>query len=345
MHISEVKIKNFQSHEKTKLKLSKNLNVIFGNGDHGKSAILRSIKWVIENRPLGNTFRKHDTDETFVELKKDKKIIKRKKSNSKNEYSINKNLPLKALGSNVPEDVSSALNLSNINIQEQDKSFFLINESPGKRSKLLNEVAGLQEMDSCLKITSSEIRSINSNIENKKEQIENFEKELKKLKWVKSADVQLEKLQKQEREIKEKEEKHLYIINLINSISKFKNRKSMLLSDEFISSLQKIIKTRNSIEKLESHYEKIRKIIEKITNLKERAESIVIISVKNLEKEQNDVNSTQNRFDLIQDIIEEIEFKKTQHMQIKSEIEKTEKRIKKELKKMGVCPICKTKME
>jgi DNA repair protein SbcC/Rad50 len=45
-YINKVRIENFQSHEDTLMEFHKGLNVITGPSDHGKSAVMRAIKWV-----------------------------------------------------------------------------------------------------------------------------------------------------------------------------------------------------------------------------------------------------------------------------------------------------------
>jgi exonuclease SbcC len=51
--ITQLNITNFQSHVKSVLKLSPGINVICGPSDSGKSAIIRGLRWVIENQPTG----------------------------------------------------------------------------------------------------------------------------------------------------------------------------------------------------------------------------------------------------------------------------------------------------
>ena len=110
-HISKILIENYQKHSKTILNLSKGLNVFWGESDQGKSSIIRSIKWAICNKPLGDEFRKHNTNRTSVSVRKGNNIVRRRKSQKINDYIVNSEKPYKAIRSSVPEDVSSALNL------------------------------------------------------------------------------------------------------------------------------------------------------------------------------------------------------------------------------------------
>ena len=47
--IKSLHIQNFQSHKKTTLKFHKGINVVIGQSDSGKSAIIRALNWTINN--------------------------------------------------------------------------------------------------------------------------------------------------------------------------------------------------------------------------------------------------------------------------------------------------------
>ena len=54
--INTIQINDYQSHRKTELNLSPGINVIVGENDKGKSAILRALNWLVNNRPLGEGY-------------------------------------------------------------------------------------------------------------------------------------------------------------------------------------------------------------------------------------------------------------------------------------------------
>lgn len=57
--ITKLKLVNFQSYENETIKFDPLFNVILGESRNGKTAILRSIRWILENRPTGrNLIRK-----------------------------------------------------------------------------------------------------------------------------------------------------------------------------------------------------------------------------------------------------------------------------------------------
>ena len=71
--IQELKVKNYQSHKETSLTLHSGVNVIVGNPQNGKSALLRSLVWLKDNRPLGFRFNSwfSGNEPTEVEVRVD----------------------------------------------------------------------------------------------------------------------------------------------------------------------------------------------------------------------------------------------------------------------------------
>jgi len=117
--IKKVLIRNFQSHRKSVLNFVPGVNVIIGKSNNGKTAVLRSILWVINNRPLGfryhSNFDTEDYTKVVLELDEGNKVELRK-TKSEAKYKINDGDPFSGVGFNVPDQVSSLLNIGDINI-------------------------------------------------------------------------------------------------------------------------------------------------------------------------------------------------------------------------------------
>ena len=54
--IKSIDIENFQSHENTHVDFDSGLNIIIGESNQGKTVLLRSVDWVVNNQPLGTDF-------------------------------------------------------------------------------------------------------------------------------------------------------------------------------------------------------------------------------------------------------------------------------------------------
>jgi exonuclease SbcC len=115
-------IRNFQSHKNSNLEFVPGVNVIVGLSSSGKSAILRALRWLIWNRPLGNEFRSNWGGVTHVEAHlgfhsgHSDKVSRIK---DKDEVYFGNKIEHKAFRSEVPEEVQKIFNIGEINLQQQ----------------------------------------------------------------------------------------------------------------------------------------------------------------------------------------------------------------------------------
>lgn len=162
--ITEIKLRNFQSHRRLDMKLDPGVNVIIGPSDAGKSAIVRALFWIAFNQPAGDEFRSHWGGRTVAMLKTDDgRLVKRVRTKYENYYQLDKE-KLKAFGRGVPEEVSEVLNLNRVNFMRQLDPPFLLSSTPAQVAKELNEVANLKQVDSSIKWIVGELRRTQSEI-------------------------------------------------------------------------------------------------------------------------------------------------------------------------------------
>ena len=87
IYIKKIELHNFQSHEYTEMEFDRGLNVILGNSDVGKTAILRAIKWALYNEPKGDYFIRQGEKEVSVKVTfSNGVVVERAKTPSKNSY-------------------------------------------------------------------------------------------------------------------------------------------------------------------------------------------------------------------------------------------------------------------
>lgn len=158
-------LRNIQSHKRTQLDFVEGLNVIIGATDSGKSAILRGLRKLIYNRPLGNAYRSWWGGRTLIKLITFTNEIISYKEDTEREYSLSTiSDPFKAFGTEVPEEISKVLNLSEINLQRQLDSPFLLTKTPGEVALHFNRIARLDQIDHGRQNIESSINQINSAI-------------------------------------------------------------------------------------------------------------------------------------------------------------------------------------
>jgi len=212
-YINSIRLFNFQSHKESELELSPGLNVIIGQSDSGKTSIIRALNWIVWNRPSGDEFINKNAKSCFAEItfSDGAKISRNKEKNGKANYYIVNGQQLKAIGQDVPKEVSDILNLSEINIQKQFDAPFLISETPGQIAKALNEISRLEDIDTT-------ISNINSSIKQEKEKIEDLQQYNEKLKVQLNSFPDIEKLEQKLVDIEKLDEQEKTAVMNLNKI-------------------------------------------------------------------------------------------------------------------------------
>ena len=177
--IQSVQLKNFQNHEDTELVFTPGVNILIGKSDSGKSAVIRAMRWVIDNKPQGDGFRSHWGGDTSVSLQMEDTQVTRVRTASKNEYHL-KNMVFKAMGNSIPDEVNALISMDAVNSQFQIDLPFLFSESPGEVARYFNRIAGLAKIDSSLKEVQSRINTENRKVTHLTEDLESQELEIKK---------------------------------------------------------------------------------------------------------------------------------------------------------------------
>ena len=221
--IQELKIRNFQSHRKSVLKFHEGVNVITGSSDCGKSAIIRALKWLVWNRPGGDAFRSNWGGDTNVSIKLDDGTKIYRSKGSVNLYEVN-DTEFTAFGQDVPEEIQQLLNLTEVNIQQQLDSPFLLTETPGNVASHFSKVARIDKINATEKNINSEIRRLNSEIEKGKKDIEKFETELSEFPDLEKIEIELDVLEQVEGERNKIVTAKSTLSNLIRSIDTVSER-------------------------------------------------------------------------------------------------------------------------
>ncbi len=258
--INSVGIINFETHLNTFFELHPGVNTFVGESDEGKSGIVRSIKWNAQNRPLGDAYRNDQLDpkedkKEIVQVSVDyiKGLVSRKRNGVPggiNQYTINDGKPLRALRTDVPDEVQEVTKMKDINIQGQHPSeqYFLLAEKPGQVAKEFNKVAGLTIMDKATADINSQVRACNAEISVAKEEIETQEEKLEETKWVVSAEKLANKLGKFRTKLLKKDEECGILNNLVIEIESIDEKlKYYARIDEAKEALETLEKEKNSI--------------------------------------------------------------------------------------------------
>ncbi len=151
--LKSIQLKNFQSHRCTTLKFSPGVNVIVGDPQNGKTAILRALNLLRTNRPSGFRYHSHFAKEpsTAIRVETAEGSIVFSKSESGASYSVEREgMPdagFPKAGTGVPDLASEVLNLQDLNIQDQLAPHFLIADSPADVAREINRITNVDLVD------------------------------------------------------------------------------------------------------------------------------------------------------------------------------------------------------
>ena len=310
--ISSLILRNFQSHKKTILNFSPNVNAIIGQSNSGKTAILRGLFWAIYNRPSGLSFisywnrdkKGNPVKPTSVTIQ-DSYKVKRIRSQEMNGYKIipiynEEEIKLEAIGMDVPEQVEKILNIGEVNIQRQMDAPFLLSESASEVARFLNKEIRLDLIDKILSNAESKRRKYNSDIKQYEIEISSIEKELETFAILDEA----ERLNKQLNEV-----------------------------EILIESIEDNI---DDLETLNTDYKKYVKIIQNYVKIPFKNIEEIIEQLDEIKKEEKEI---QGNIDKLEDYKEEYREKANNIITYEQDIKKLEKQMPK------LCPICGNRLE
>lgn len=160
--LERLRLENFQCHTKTTVDLAP-ITVVVGPSDVGKSAVIRAIRWVMTNKPLGDAFIRHGEKSVTVRLKVDGQTITRSKG-SENLYKLGEK-EFKAFKDQPPTDVTELLNLCDDNFQSQMDPPFWFTLTAGEVARQINRIVDLGIIDESLSFIAAAVRKSRSTVE------------------------------------------------------------------------------------------------------------------------------------------------------------------------------------
>lgn len=333
---TKIEIKNFQSHKNTVIDFNKGVNVICGETDNGKSAVVRAIRWVVENLPSGTDKINSKWNDNFkeplsVKLYTEKGWVERIRDKNRNGYNISENgkelIKLNAIGKSVPLEVKAFLNISDVNFQFQLDSLYLLSKTPGQASEYLNEIVHLDSIDKIMSLADSDKRQLNSEQKTVESDIKQLTEQLEGLKWVDEAET----LYQRAKTLDDKcNEINNSCIELSNSLDSYKSLSSTILD---LTEVKEII---NEIEKL---------VLLDFTDLENSITTYKELSNKGIDL--SEVKELVSNIDSI--IITDTDELETSISQYKLLVD-NEKQISKEIQELknslpDICPYCGAKID
>ena len=273
--IQKLEIENYQSHKNTTLNFSPGVNAIIGQSDSGKTSILRALRWVIENRPGGDAFRSSWGGKTSVKITTGQNVIERVKDKTTvNTYALStgeEDLSFAAMGTSVPEEVQNALNINQINYQNQLDRPFLLDNSPGEVAAHFNKIAHLDVIDVGLRNVKSWISGLTKTISIEEIRVAELEEEQSQYDYLPAMEKAIITLEVLNKKVHEEEDEFDILQKIKASISQteFKIKQySNLLSLE--QPVQKTIEQFNIVAGAREQEQKLDRLLRNIKNIEKQ---------------------------------------------------------------------------
>ncbi len=292
--LEKLQIRGFGANKKLDIEFGPNVTSIVGKSFIGKSWALRALRWVLCNKPQGDSFINWDSDEAKVRLSVDgKKVIRIRNRKSTNSYRFSDNKDsYVAFSNDVPKDIAEFLNVSDVlNIQGQHTLPFWFCETAGTVSRQLNQIVDLDIIDTTLANIADDLRTTNIIIKVADSDLEKVMEERKGLEYIEDIDVQLKHVEDLQRIYKENVVKRARIEEKLESIGKYtsirescsnlasRGANAVSMGDKYrktATSVEKLLKAIESAQILQEALENRPPLIKPLKLLKEQTEQFTV---------------------------------------------------------------------
>lgn len=340
--IDELKIKNFQSHKESELKFDPGVNIIVGSSDSGKSAIFRSLIWVLTNRPLGNAYMRWNTKQTSVNLNIDGQDIERYKTASKNLYKINGSEFI--AGQEVPEEVTKILKMSSINIHPQIGKLFLLESSPGEVAQFFNDIAGLSDIDISMKNLQSDLRKYSRDLETYKNREKELKEELQEYDYINDMEMDLQQVEKKQELVAEIKEQKERLNKIYDTIMNYRIKLTELeIKEQALPKINETEQIINEYTKINEQINRLSKLIQDIQECNSKIEELqvqeqALPKINEVQKKEDEIEKIKQNIKALKKLLDSIQSRR----QKAKKAEERYKKIDKELhaKMPDICPLC-----
>jgi len=269
--IKKLKINNFQSLKNIELDFDLGINVIIGETDTGKSAVVRALKALCFNTD-NMDFLNYESKEYSIEGIFDNCTVKLEKP--KNKYTLNNDDEFSSVGrNNVPDKISDLINIKEIdfdvfkkalNFSDQRDNNFLI--EPGqKTAKVLGKITNINSILLAIKLVNLDKSRNNSSLKNELKIKEEKEKKIKEYKKIDEEKDRVDQLTQQYNIVDKTREKLDSIKELIlnfNKCNDYERRINILISkykelSKFSDDTEKLNQFNIKLIDIKYHFEKL----------------------------------------------------------------------------------------
>lgn len=263
--IEALELEFFEGYENATIEFHPRFNVIIGTTNHGKSSIIRALKWAITNKPsidwTSDFAGKKDVCRVAAQF--DDGFVIRERKGTKNKYiweSEEGSGELAAFGKGEPpEEIQKVTRMDSKNIKSQHDKFFMFQDSPGEVARKLNKIVGNEDINIFFKRVDSIIDASNREIKRLTVQIDDDQQEVESLSFIDEANSLIEHIDALIEFKKHTTRRRNTLVDIINKLTNLLERKKKYETK---------LKFEPQFKKLEILYESSKEKRSKLDNLK-----------------------------------------------------------------------------
>jgi exonuclease SbcC len=348
---------NFELHEDTLIEFVKGVNIIRGSTGQGKTSIRRALTYVAFSKPVQG--RPNDkSKDSYVTLRcSGIPAITRGRTGGKkgkNYYKIDSKLvsgeeqdPLKAFKRTVPPEIVQMLDMSEVNIQEQFKEYYLLQSTAGQVAKTIHKLLGMDLVDKTARVANSAIIAQGKLLVSRKTQIENIEADIKKYAYVESLESELDDLETAIQEYEELEARHHNLTTLLERCKILQQRIAATKVPELVETnaralMTDILEFNTRQEEFDGLHTAVKAIDQITKRQRELAEWLQVeTEAIKLQNEIIDLQTQGVRSQRLKELIEQLQENQTKTDNICKVINYNNKELATLKKKLKICPVCK----
>jgi exonuclease SbcC len=351
--IHSLDLKNFQSHKESSFSFHPGVNSIIGSSNHGKTAVLRALYWLINNRPSGAAFVSHwarndkgkQTSSAEVSGSfDDKSMLTRARTETENQYihEVSDEDPSKynAVRTDVPTELADMMNIGEVNIQKQMDSPFLLSETAGEVARFFNRLIRLDIIDNVLSKAESQKREHRSSSVAAEKDIVELNEKITGYKWIDMVETLLKKAERFNERIEMKETRRE---TLESTFEEYRE------SREFLKSIPDVKTTEENLKKIESIQRKVKERKNQLSRLQSSEEEYK--NTHSVIDGLPDISAVLPKITKVKKILHKIETRESiilqmatsvdGHIALTKVVEKGTKEVKKlETELPAICPLC-----
>lgn len=257
--IKKIHLENVQAHKDTTIEPAESLTSITGQSDQGKTTVIRGVKKVRDNRPLGKGLVRHGESNAVVAIDNVSIVFGHKTA-----YVVDNAEPLSALNRSVPEEVTERLQLGPDNIQEQHESIFLLNETPGKVAQKISELADLDQAHGALTYIAHLKRKTSSEVDVIQKSIDQNTHIIDELEFIEHINEEYTKIERKRLKAERLGKKHTELYNATQNVIRAKIRLSEIPNvGHLFKQLEGLQKLTAEVVTLKSEASRVRTLIDK----------------------------------------------------------------------------------